>query len=423
MPSTHSLTRDDAMKDSWSHGDGRRDRGRAAVDRGVIRSRRSPSPIGRRTESEREAKARGRSAEKARLSRPKNRDRDYSDERRRQRSRSPATDSREDVRERNKGRELLDTRVASKSKRSERSDQSSSKRHKSRSPSRDRTERKRSRRGGSRSPTRLDSQSATSDRKPPREQSPSKPRSSGHRVADTHVAGHSKDSRTSDTLEKRRHSPLPRRDKPTSRERIPSSRHGAEHRKRSRSQDRGLGRRSPSRRKSPHISEDVKRRHNSPDTRRRSPEVDRYAPSNSRHRSPPLSGPRGPRLESPHRSRGRRSPREEHRTGPTKAPRPSKGAPKASGANSIEVNMSARGNFGQAGGFHNPNQQMQAAFPLKPQFNQGPRPQVDTRQFSQSPQHMTPNSSYHGSPHGHSPYSAGRGGGWNGPQQQFSPQQ
>ncbi|KAK2623811.1 hypothetical protein QTJ16_006992 [Diplocarpon rosae] len=89
----------------------------------------------------------------------------------------------------------------------------------------------------------------------------------------------------------------------------------------------------------------------------------------------------------------------------------------ASGANSIEVisdKMYGRGNFqGQQGYHHNP---MQAAFPLKPQYNQGA--QVDLR-FSQSPQHhMTPNS-YQGSPQ-HSPYGAGRGSYMGQPQ--YSPQ-
>jgi CTD kinase subunit alpha len=93
-----------------------------------------------------------------------------------------------------------------------------------------------------------------------------------------------------------------------------------------------------------------------------------------------------------------------------------------SGANSIEINMSGRGNFGHQSGYHNPNQQMQAAFPLKPQFNQGPRPQIDTRQYSQSPQHISPTSSYHGSPQAQSPYSAGRTS-WGPQQPQFSPQQ
>ena len=157
------------MKDSWSHGDGRRDRGR--VDRGVNRPRRSPSPAVRRSESDREAKARGRSAEKSRSSRPKHRHRDLSDDRRRPVSRSPVSDSREEVRERNRGRELLDTRISGKPRRSDHHEHHSDKRRRSRSPSRDRTERKRSRRANSRSPARGED-SSTSARLTRRERSP-----------------------------------------------------------------------------------------------------------------------------------------------------------------------------------------------------------------------------------------------------------
>lgn len=63
----------------------------------------------------------------------------------------------------------------------------------------------------------------------------------------------------------------------------------------------------------------------------------------------------------------------------------------ASGANSIEVNMSARGNFrGSHGGRH---------------YNQGPH---ESRNYSQSSGHGTPNSSVQGSP------PAGGRGNWNG---------
>ncbi|KAI9744258.1 MAG: kinase subunit of RNA polymerase II carboxy-terminal domain kinase I [Claussenomyces sp. TS43310] len=81
--------------------------------------------------------------------------------------------------------------------------------------------------------------------------------------------------------------------------------------------------------------------------------------------------------------------------------------------------MSGRGSYGPHHGYH-PNQQMQAAFPLKPQYNQGPPQHMESRQYSQSPQHMTPNISYHNSPQAQSPYSAGRGG-WE-QQPQYSPQ-
>ena len=407
------------MKDSWSHGDGRRDRGR--VDRGVNRPRRSPSPPVRRSESDREAKARGRSAEKSRSSRPKHRHRDSSDDRRRPVSRSPVADSREEVRERNRGRELLDSRISGKPRRSDHHEHHSDKRRRSRSPLRDRTERKRSRRATSRSPARGED-SSTSARLTRRERSPHRPNSSSHKAPAVRAADQSKDYRASDIPERRRHSPLPRRDRPSSRSRLSSPRRSADHRKRSRSPKAGAEQRASSRHRSPHThsSEKNRRRGHSKDIRRRSPEADRYAPSVRSRESPLPGGPRDSRASSPVREKGTRSARDEYRPGPPKAPKSSKGTPKASGANSIEVNMSARGNFGQPG-YHNTNQQMQAAFPLKPQFNQS-RPQIDTRQYSQSPQHVSPSSSYHGSPHGHSPYSAGRGG-WGGQHQQFSPQQ
>lgn len=73
----------------------------------------------------------------------------------------------------------------------------------------------------------------------------------------------------------------------------------------------------------------------------------------------------------------------------------------ASGANSIEVNMSARGNFrGSHGAPHGP----------RGHYNQGAH---DTRNYPQSSNHGTPNSSAQGSPAGQSSHSGGRGN-WNG---------
>lgn len=73
----------------------------------------------------------------------------------------------------------------------------------------------------------------------------------------------------------------------------------------------------------------------------------------------------------------------------------------ASGPNSIEVNMSSRGNFrGSYGG----------QYPARGHYNQGPH----------SSGHATPNSSFHGSPPAQSPYGGSRGS-WGG-QQQYSPQ-
>lgn len=73
----------------------------------------------------------------------------------------------------------------------------------------------------------------------------------------------------------------------------------------------------------------------------------------------------------------------------------------ASGPNSIEVNMSARGNF--RGGYS-------GQYPVRGHYNQG----------TQSSGHGTPNSSFHGTPPAQSPYGGSRGS-WGG-QQQFSPQ-
>lgn len=74
------------------------------------------------------------------------------------------------------------------------------------------------------------------------------------------------------------------------------------------------------------------------------------------------------------------------------------------GVNSIEVNMSARGNFrGSYGG----------QYPVRGHFNQGSN---DQRNFA----HSTPGSSFQGSPPAQSPYPSSRGN-WGG-QQQLSPQ-
>lgn len=418
MSTTPLRIRNVAMKDSWSHGDGRRERGR--VDRGVNRPRRSPSPP-RRLGSEREGKARGRSEEKSKPLRSKDRQGDHSQERHRLDSRSPGRDFREDVRQRNRGRELLDTRISGKSRQSDHLDRASEKRHKSRSLSRDRTTRKRSWRAGSRSPARVNLETSAS-RHRPRDSSHSRHRSPSHKTSSIHTSNHIKERRASNIVERRRHSPPPRRDRPASRGRDISPRPAAGHRKRSRSPDRVLDRRRSSRRRSPHAtsSDTGRRRIHSHSPRRRSPEGDRFARSGRRRLedSPPPKDSRDSRPTSPARGIVGHSVRDEYRPGS----RSTKETPKASGANSIEVNMAGRGNFSHQPGYHNPNQQMQAAFPLKPQFSPGPRAPVDNRQYSHSPQHMTPNSSYHGSPHVQSPYAANRGG-WGGQQQQFSPQQ
>ncbi|PMD37592.1 Pkinase-domain-containing protein [Hyaloscypha variabilis F] len=433
-----------AMIDSWSQGDDRRDRGR--VDRGVTRPRRSRSPASRRPESDREPKARQRSPTKSRpLSqhggdRPRERSRD----RRRRQSRSPLRDSREEVRERNRGRELLDTRGSDRSKRStHHSPSSSGKRRKSRSPSPPRSHHKKSRRATSRSPSRLDVGSVTSSRPDKKRRTlsplppPSRKRSPERRSSDIRGEAKSRHRRDSGTFERRGRSPSPKHGENSSRRNV--SEHRYEHSsKHNRSPPRQAQKPRP---RSPFEKSrnQAQRRGHSPHIDRRSPDIDRYEPSNrSRQQSPraPRSSNQS-RGHSPKRDgAGRPPPRDEYRRDSTPQPRNGQqvssaasgpnsievksARASASGANSIEVKsekMAGRGYYAGQQGYH-PNNQMQAAFPLKPQYNQGP--QVDPRQYSQSPQHhMTPNS-YHGSPQAQSPYSAGRGN-WGG-QQQYSPQ-
>ncbi|KAE8441203.1 hypothetical protein EG329_005635 [Mollisiaceae sp. DMI_Dod_QoI] len=426
------------MKDSWSHGDDRRDRGR--VDRGVLRPRRSRSPTSRRPESDREPKTRDRSPLKSRPAQHTERPRDRSHERRRRHSRSPIRDSREEVRERNRGRELLDTRGSDKPKRSStHHSPSSGKRRKSRSPSPLRSHHKKSRRETSRSPSRLDRSLSLVSRPDKKRRTlspaPSRRRSPERRHIDSRTDGKYKSHRESGVRDSRGRSSSPKHDRQYSRR--GSSRPHDDIPRHARSPLRPkLRERSPF-----EVSRDKERaqkRPRSPRSRQRSPDVDRYEPSNrSRQQSPgaPRAEKGGP-AHSPNRDRESRASRDEYR--PSKAKSNSgktsfstasgsntvefkNNRPSAtgSGANSIEVKpdkMANRGYYGGQQGY-NPNQQMQAAFPLKPQYNQGP--QVDPRQYSQSPQHhMTPNS-YHSSPQAQSPYSAGRGG-WGGPQ--YSPQ-
>jgi len=455
LPPQHSPARYvAAMKDSWSSDD-RRDRGR--VDRGVHRQRRSRSPTARRHESDRESREiKGRDRSKSRsIAHHERSTRDRSHERRRRTSRSPRRDPVEAVREKNRGRELLlDTRGSDKSKRSTtHPSPSPGKRRKSRSPSPPRSQHKRSRRVKSQSPppypeggsSRPDRRHRAPSPLPPRRRSPERPERSDRRSIDIRGEGKSKHHRDSGAFERRGRSPSPRQDRP--------ERHDYNRRSSASHRDHDSRRnRSPpppahfhkSRERSPYNKpkDKERKRDQSPKTGRQSPEVDRYEPDNrSRQQSP--GAPRGPRVSrgnSPKRDRGGRPPppsssRDEYRPGkpkpPAKGGKPTpyaasgansievKGARSAaaSGANSVEVKsdkMAGRGYYQQ--GYNNPHNQMQAAFPLKPQYNQGP--QVDPR-YSQSPQHhMTPNS-YHGSPQAQSPYGAGRGN-WNG-QQQFSP--
>jgi CTD kinase subunit alpha len=427
LPSPHHFrARYVAMKDSWGNGDDRRDRGR--VDRGVTRPRRSRSPPPRRPESarEREPKARDRSPISSRVVLDRERPRERSPDRRRRASRSPLRDSREEVRERNRGRELLDTRGSDKPKRSSRHSPSSGKRRKSRSASPSRDYHRKSRRGSSRSPPRVAGSTSSRHEKKRRTLSPLSPRrhSLERRHADTRGENRHKHHRESEFSSRRGRSPSPDHD------RRESSYHSRpRHRpdsKPDRSPPRGSGRPQKPRERS--RSRDRERKRDHSPRRGRKPDFEPYEPeTHSRPQSPRASrdskAHRGP---SPRHHRGERAPRDDYHSGKTRARSHStdrRSSFAASGANSAEAEsdkMAGRGGFyGGPNGYH-PAQQMQAAFPLKPQYNQGP---PDPRQYSQSPQHhMTPNS-YHSSPQAQSPYNSGRGG-WGGQApQQYSPPQ
>lgn len=109
----------------------------------------------------------------------------------------------------------------------------------------------------------------------------------------------------------------------------------------------------------------------------------------------PPGSPRSSRHPKSTKGRGRDDSRSSKKFDPT------------SGANSVEVNMAARG--GYRGGFNPP---LQSGYPSKGQY--------DGRGYGQSSGHGTPASSFHGSPSAQSPH-GGSGRGWNN-QQQFSPQ-
>ncbi|PQE28545.1 CMGC CDK CRK7 kinase protein [Rutstroemia sp. NJR-2017a WRK4] len=432
-PKDHLAARDAIaleMKDSWSPGDDRRDRGR--VDRGVIerRPRRSRSPTSRRSENDRVSNTRDRSPDNSRPSQDTER-RERSSDRRRQSSPRPGKESQDEVLKRNQGRELLlDTRGSDTVKSSKNQSPQLTKRRKSRSPSPSRNQQKKARRNSSRSPTRHGGHSKPLSRRDRKRRgrsiSPHRNRQNDNRGGQREE-GNPRNRRDFGKADKRGRSPAPKRDKfddtrntsPLNYDDPPANR------ARSPSKNIGLEREEidkPVAEPDTHIE---KKEDLSPYSSRRSPVGDRYdPPTRARQPSPRApKGPKGNRRTSPRRERrDRRGRRDEYR--PETKSKPGRPSTAASGANSIEVKsdkMANRGFFGNQQGY-NPNQQMQAAFPLKPQFNQAPQgpAQADPRQFSQSPQHgMTPNS-YHGSPQAQSPYSSGRGN-WNGQQQQFSP--
>ncbi|RFU35251.1 hypothetical protein B7463_g1082, partial [Scytalidium lignicola] len=414
-----------AMKDSWSHGDDRRERGR--VDRGVTRSRRSRSPPSRRHESDREDKQTDRGVGKSRAtSRHIDRPRDYSPDHRRRVSRSPARDSREEVRERNRGRELLDTRGSDKHRRDTHHSSSLAKRRKSRSPSPIRSHHKR--RLDSRSPSRAEADSRSVLREDKRRRSvspsPSRKRSPERRISEIRE-GKSRTRRESGVSDRRGRSPSPRREKYHSSRETSHRHHHHTTSKYNRSPLHSPERSTRTRRSSVDRPRDKERKRSvSISSRRRSPEIDRYEPLNrSRQSSPRRHRDRKPsRGSSLEREKSDRRYRDEYRPDSHHSHHKTSKQSTTSRDNSAEATspkMDSRGYYhGQPG--YNPNPQMQAAFPLKPQYSQGPP--MDPRQYSQSPQHITPISSHQGSPQAHSPYSAGRGG-WSGqPQHQYSPQ-
>lgn len=414
------------MKDSWSHGDDRRDRGR--VDRGVTHLRRSPSPTARRRDLDRHREtdraddtvSRFERRQRSRgHSKDRDRDRGRARDHRRLNSKSPTREKQEDIRERNRGRELLDSRSSATLKRDNHHDLSVGKRHNIGSPSRDRDQRKRSKREASSSRDRYRSNS----------------KSLSNRVENSRR----------DPSQTRNRSPRGRRTSPHTSEGNPSRFTGHEKRHLSRSPKRNRsisrGRRSPAR-------ERLDARENSPSDRGRdyrdrhhqrksSPRRDfeGYKRARSRSRSRRRHSSRSGREAAPVRSkvnscstdRSSRSFKESaHKNRAISRERGSRAASRsdristsASAADKEAhkdktADMNGPGGYGYGSGFQNPNQ-IHSAFSGKPQVNTG---SVDPRHYSQSPQHLSAHSSYHGSPQ-HSPYGTGRGGY---PQQQYSPQ-
>ncbi|KAL3422906.1 hypothetical protein PVAG01_04653 [Phlyctema vagabunda] len=415
-------TRYVAMKESWSHGDDRRERGRE--ERGVGRSRRSRSPGPRHPEDEKPLDRGAKSLPYSRHDRPRERSQD-----RRRRSRSPARGyrDREDTRARNRGRELLDTRGSGKeSRRSTHHSPSSSKRRKSRSLSPVRSHHKKSRRDSFRSPSRLEKSSSSAlkhdrdrrgrDTSPFHSRKRSRDRGGSERRPENHIESGKKNQAGSKTPDRKRSISPPAQEKVhhSRRNSIVAGEISSEQRDSSprRNSERPRKYREPyskyrDREEKRGRFDKEDRGHYSTDRRRFSP------PDRSRPHSPSAPAPRGPRGGRAFSPRREREPREDYHTG-TSRPHSSggKSSGNASGANTIEVKMSGRGYYGGQQSYNsNP---MQAAFPLKPQFNQVP--QGDPR-YSQSPQHITPHSN-HGSPQVQSPYS----GNWGNQHQQYSPQ-
>ncbi|KAG9241109.1 hypothetical protein BJ878DRAFT_483253 [Calycina marina] len=409
------------MKDSWSHGDDRRDRGRV-VNRGLPQPRRSRSPPARRPEGDREQRGRDRGGNPAHIldyERPRERSRD-----RGRRSQERAGRPAEELRGRNKGKELLDARRGSdRPNRSE--NQSpvpvSGRRRTTRSPSSPRS--KKSKRYRDRSPPRGNDRSRDRARarvdQRDRGNSPRGPR----RLSLDLEEYRSKHNREPEHLDDHAYTS---RSKPDKSSRLS---HYKDNYRSSHTHTRSPG---PRQRRDLYRDDERSGRHSSPPNkggRPRSPKQDHFISNeNSRPSSRHSRGFAGSRRPSPLPDRSRQ-PRDDNRH--PRPPKPGKSkdtnpnnievgkrrgsTPTVSGANSVELKsdkMAQRGFYNQG---YSPNHQMQAAFPLKPQYNQPP--QVDPRQYSQSPQHS--HHSFQSSPQVQSPYTTG-GGNWSG--QQYSPQ-
>ncbi|KAK0378669.1 hypothetical protein CLIM01_03962 [Colletotrichum limetticola] len=378
-----------AMRDDRRSGDERRDRGRAG--REVTRSRRSPSPPPRRPrESDRlpDSKPREPPPDKSQPSgRSHHRTRERSRERPRRASPSPSRRDkyREDSRDRSRGRGTGESRRESRAKHPRDRSRGAQRGDGAASPS--------SKRLRSRS---LD-RSATERKKPRRDNSPRR----DHREAAPGDAGRSargspRPSRRSPSPDRREYRSKP---KERSRRRHRSRTRSPEREKRRDRRDRSTSRRreqSPGRRRDrsplPHRQRSPAR---PPSTSTRSDRRPASPRRSSRDRQRRRLSQSRASTRSLSRGSGRRGQQgDESRV--TFKSQPS------SGANSVEVSMSGRGNH--RGGFVS---QGPPAFAHGQQYS-------DPRQFSQSPQ-PTPNS-YNGSPN-QSPYGAGRGN-WG---SQFSP--
>ncbi|TPX08218.1 uncharacterized protein E0L32_001886 [Thyridium curvatum] len=152
-------------------------------------------------------------------------------------------------------------------------------------------------------------------------------------------------------------------------------------------------------------------RHRSPSTSRGDRQTASYPASHRKPSPDPDSRRQGSVYPPPRSPRDRKESRSKRRNRKRDHSRASKGSESLSGANIIEVNMTARGGFRPGLGPQTHN----AAYPTKGHYGGS----HDGRRVSQSSGHGTPNSSFQGSPPPQSPYGGSQG--WGGQQQQFSP--